>query len=280
MSAEAEARKSGTVAVFERAAETYDTVGPRFFSYFGRRLVELTPMPTGSKVLDLAAGRGAVLFPALEKIGPTGQLTAIDLAQGMVQRTAAALTERESATGGLANAQMLQMDAEQLEFEDGSFDFGLCGFGIFFFPQLGQALNEIYRVLKPGGMLVATTWGKGDERWNWMSEAGVRPKPQAATGLRRAHDGDTDWLEAALTQARFINYRLIKEEVEMTFADPEEWWASEWSHGARGCLERLTPEGLEAAKTAAFAKLEAMRQPNGIPHLYRVIYHFATKPNN
>jgi hypothetical protein len=48
----------------------YDRVGPRFFSHFGRRLVALAQIPSGAHVLDVATGRGAVLFPAAECVGP------------------------------------------------------------------------------------------------------------------------------------------------------------------------------------------------------------------
>ena len=50
------------------------------------------------------------------------------------------------------------MDAEQLDFADGSFDVVLCGFGIMFFPDQNRALSEFRRVLKPGGTLAVSTW--------------------------------------------------------------------------------------------------------------------------
>jgi ubiquinone/menaquinone biosynthesis C-methylase UbiE len=45
-------------AVFDRAAEVYDTAIP-FFARFGKRLVELADVRPGESVLDLASGRGA-----------------------------------------------------------------------------------------------------------------------------------------------------------------------------------------------------------------------------
>jgi ubiquinone/menaquinone biosynthesis C-methylase UbiE len=266
------ARKAGTAAIFSRVAENYDRVGPRYFSYFGRRLVELAELRPGAKVLDLATGRGAVLFPALEKIGPEGQVTGIDLAQGMVERTSQDLSER-----GIGNARVLLMDAEQLELADNSFDFALCGFGLFFFPQVQKALSEVYRVLKPGGWLGATTWGAPDERWNWIAEVGLRPKPQPGA-KHAAHDDNPIWLENALKQTPFVDYRAIEERADFVFANEDEWWASQWTHGARSCLERLQPEALEEAREAAYKKLAALKQPGGIPLIQQAIYSFARKP--
>ncbi len=68
-------QKRETAGVFSRGAATYDRVGPAFFSHFGRRLVELAQIPSGARVLDIATGRGAVLFPAAEAVGPQGQVT-------------------------------------------------------------------------------------------------------------------------------------------------------------------------------------------------------------
>ncbi len=272
MDNQVEARKAATVGVFGRAAESYDRVGPRYFSYFGQRLVELSPLVSGAKVLDLATGSGAVLFPAAEKVGPTGQVLGVDLVEKMVARTSAEITARQ-----LPNATALRMDAEQLDLAEASFEAVLCGFGLFFFPQLPKALAEIYRVLKPGGFLAATSWGKSDERWNWMSEVGMRPQ-SGGSSRPPSHATDTQWLEKGLEQAGFTNFQAIQEDKEFVFADENEWWATEWSHGARGCLERLESETLEQVKGAAFERLQQIKQPNGIPHLYRAFYSFAYKP--
>lgn len=274
MSAEVEGRKRGTAALFSRAAEIYDRVGPRSFSFFGRRLVELTPLNEGANVLDVAAGRGAVLFHAAEKVGPQGQVTGIDLAEGMVQHTAAELAER-----GITNARMIQMDAEQLDFPDTSFDFVFCAFGLPFFPQLSKAVAEIYRVLKPGGMLAASTAGLPDARWDWVTEVGLRPKPGGG-GRSPVHEGNTSWLETALVEAHFSDYRMQEEAMDYTFTGPDEWWALQWSHGARTFLERMTPEALEEAKAATYARIEAMQQSSDLNCIYRAMFSFATKPRN
>ena len=152
-------QKRETVGAFGRGAATYGQVGLRFFSHFGRRLVEQARIPNGAKVLDIATGRGAVLFPAAEAVGPQGHVTGIDLAKEMVKETS-----REIESLNLINAEIQMMDAEYLEFPDESFDFVFCSFAIFFFPQLDRGLSEMARVLKPGGRVAVSTWGPFDER--------------------------------------------------------------------------------------------------------------------
>lgn len=93
--------------IFDRAALAYDQVGARFFTHFGRRLVEEAGIAPGSAVLDVAVGRGSALFPASAAVGTTGRVVGIDLAPGMI-----AATEADVAARGITNVQLRQMDAE------------------------------------------------------------------------------------------------------------------------------------------------------------------------
>ena len=56
--------KEAVVGVFSRAAPTYNSVGPRHFTYFARRLVEYADVRPGDRVLDVATGTGEVLLAA------------------------------------------------------------------------------------------------------------------------------------------------------------------------------------------------------------------------
>ena len=110
-------RQPGIIGVFNRAASTYDRIGPRVFSHFGQRLVDVVHLAPGAHVLDVATGRGAVLFPAATQVGPHGRVIGIDVSEAMVQETAAELHR----AAGL-QAEVRQMDAAQLDFPEASFD--------------------------------------------------------------------------------------------------------------------------------------------------------------
>lgn len=267
-------RKQQHAAAWGRAAETYSRVGPQFFQHFGSRLVELAPIPAGGKVLDVAAGRGALLFSAAEKVGPQGKVTAIDLSEGMVRETG-----NEIRSLGIANAEILQMDAERLDFPDSTFDCVLCGFAIFFFPHLDQALAEFRRVLKPGGVLAVSTWGQTDERWKWLREMTARSRTaQTEAPSDRPQFESPEGMEELLGRAGFADVKVTKAAKEFLFADEEEWWANLWSHGARLMLETQSPEQLESARAISHQKLQEIAQPEGIPCIFRALYSIATKP--
>ena len=125
-------RKDQTRTFFNTVAPDYDIGGS--FAYFGQRLVALVGIEQGHRVLDLASGRGAVLFPAAERVGEIGDVIGVDLADGMVEAA-----NQEAIRRGLS-ARVRAMDAEHLEFADASFDRVVCGFGLMFFPHLDRAL--------------------------------------------------------------------------------------------------------------------------------------------
>ena len=76
-------KREESLRVFSQVATIYDRIGPQIFSYFGQRLVDLADLDSSDNVLDVAAGRGAVLFPVAAKVGPTGHVIAIDFSPDM-----------------------------------------------------------------------------------------------------------------------------------------------------------------------------------------------------
>jgi len=265
--------KQGIAGVFSRASSTYDQVGPRFFSHFGRRLVEVAQIPAGSQVLDIATGRGAVLFPAAEQTGLQGHVIGIDLAEDMVKYTADEIRRRE-----VQNAEVRQMDAEQLDFPNGSFDAVTCGYALFFLPNLDRALAEYRRVLKPGGLIAVSTWAEDDQRWKWYGELldKYRPPnaPKPPAGMNRF--GNPAGMEAIMREGQFENIRVIREEAEFSYADEEDWWNTQWSHGARYPLEMMPPDILAKFKAEAFDKMKAMQ--DGYRHNFPTLFTLATRP--
>src|SRR5215204_6057209 len=111
MSSDPQNKKDTLQGVFTRSASSYERI--RYFPIFGQWLVDTAQIPAGSKVLDVACGRGAVLFPAVQRVGAQGKVIGIDLANGMADETRLEIQKR-----GLTQAETHQMDAEHLNFPD------------------------------------------------------------------------------------------------------------------------------------------------------------------
>lgn len=102
----------------------------------------------GTRLLDIAAGAGALSVPAVER-GAT--VMAVDVAPGMVRRLAANLTAFPSCEARLG-------DGEALDFPDGAFDATFSVFGVMTFSDWRKGLAEQARVTRNGGKGCVATW--------------------------------------------------------------------------------------------------------------------------
>ena len=251
-----QSKKHALQSVFTQTASTYGAI--RYFPIFGQWLVDTADIPAGAQVLDVASGRGAVLFPAAERVGPGGRVIGTDLAEGMARETGAEIARR-----GLAQAETHQMDAEHLEFPDATFDLVLCGFALQFFPHLDRALSEFRRVLKPGGRTVVTTWGEDDPRWDWYED--LRERYGAVVRLGSQTLDNPQEIERWLSEADFANSQITSKALDLFYADEEEWWNVMWSISGRAGLEKLSPAALREFKAEAFRLMQPQKEAGGYP---------------
>ncbi len=256
-------QKTNIAGLYNRVASLYGQVGPDFFSYAGRHLVERMDIAEDAKVLDVAVGRGANLFAAAEKVGPRGQVIGIDLAENMVQETKAEIERRS-----ISNATVLQMDAEQLTFDPASFDDVLCGFAIFLFPHLDSALSEFFeffRVLRASGKLGITVARDTDVLSQWYGKRLTEYHELYHFPLSaRGEYFDISEIPSYLARAGFRDVQVLHEEARFDYADAQQWWDARWTHGTRYSLEHMSPEVLAQFKSEVFARLEEAQRQDGI----------------
>ena len=116
---------------------------------FARRVIEASGLRQGERVLDVACGTGVAARLAAEQVAPTGTVVGIDPHPGMLEAA------RRTSDG----VEWRQGAAEDLPLPDGSFDAVVCSLGFQFFPDKGKALQEMRRVLVPGGRAALGTPG-------------------------------------------------------------------------------------------------------------------------
>jgi SAM-dependent methyltransferase len=71
------------------------------------------------------------------------------------------LARARAASEGLANIEFRQGDASRTGLPGGRFDAVVCVFGVFFAPDMAAFVAEMWRLVRPGGVLAITTWGPG-----------------------------------------------------------------------------------------------------------------------
>jgi ubiquinone/menaquinone biosynthesis C-methylase UbiE len=257
-------RKENILKTFNKIAPTYGSDGPGFFSHCGMRLVELSKIAEGMTTLDVATGRGAVLMPMLDKVGNSGRVIGVDLSDGMIRETSAEIRKL-----GLKNVELHQMDVGKLSFPDNYFDVVLCGFAVFLFPN---ELKELYRVLKPGGQIGATTFFRDCGYMRMFMETIANYQEFNPPALL-----DVDALEKILADAGFENVTVTQEEHRFLYKDKEEWWAAIWTMPTRMTLENMSPKTQEKFKADIFAKLACYEQKSALNIPIKVLFAFGGK---
>lgn len=116
----------------------------------GEELCEAVDILPDERVLDVACGSGNVTIPAARRAW--GNTVGLDYVPELLERG------RERAAAERLDIEWVEGDAENLPFEDASFDVVVSSFGVMFAPDQQKAANEMLRVCKPGGRLGMANW--------------------------------------------------------------------------------------------------------------------------
>jgi len=131
------------------ATGDYPSMVETFLLPLGPRLVEMCGIGPGMRVLDVAAGTGNASIPAAK----TGaDVTASDLTPELLEAGRA----RAQAEG--VELEWTEANAEQLQFEDASFDVVMSSIGAMFAPRHQAVADELVRVCRPGGTIGMLKW--------------------------------------------------------------------------------------------------------------------------
>ena len=140
--------------VFRSVAGNYDIMNDamsmgvhRAWKWFA---VAQSGVGTGDRVLDLAAGSGDLSLKFAKKIGPHGQIIVTDINEAMLAEGRKRLTD----AGIAENVEFCLVNAENLPFEDDSFDCISISFGLRNVTRKEVALASMARCLKPGGRAI------------------------------------------------------------------------------------------------------------------------------
>jgi len=131
------------------AASGYESLlVPALFEQWTERVLDAAQIRPSDRVLDVACGTGVLARKAVGWVGSSGSVAGIDPDPGM-------LAVAESLA---PNVEWRRGTAELLPYTDESFDAVITQFGLMFFTDRRKALQEMVRVLTPGGRLAIAVW--------------------------------------------------------------------------------------------------------------------------
>src|SRR5687768_2252274 len=119
-----------------------------------RKAIQVLKPLQPKHILDVATGTGEFALQALE-LNPQ-KITGVDISEGMLDVGRKKITDRHLES----KVELIHGDSEKLPFKENKFDAVTVAFGVRNFENLNKGLKEIYRVLKPGGMVVILEFSK------------------------------------------------------------------------------------------------------------------------
>ena len=149
--------------VFDSVASRYDLMNDLMSAglhrLWKRFTIDQAALKPGNVVLDLAGGTGDLAREFARKVGKDGHVILADINAAMLQQGRRRLID----AGISGNVTIAQVDAQNLPFEDSTFDCITMAFGLRNVTDTDAALASMLRVLKPGGKAMILEFSKPNE---------------------------------------------------------------------------------------------------------------------
>jgi len=140
-----------TVEEYSRWGEDWERCWVPIYKSFATTVIELAQIKTGYRVLDVGTGTGLAAFIAASRVGESGSIVGVDVAEGMLS---IAMEKRKRL--GIGNLSFRVMDACNLGSLSESFEVVISNFGIPIYKA--RTFSEIHKVIEKGGRLSFNIW--------------------------------------------------------------------------------------------------------------------------
>ncbi|MFD5147408.1 methyltransferase domain-containing protein [Streptomyces sp. NPDC058401] len=180
----------------------------------------------GMAVLDVGCGPGTITADLAELVGPGGRVTAVDAARDVVDQAAAYAKER-----GLTTIEFATADVHALDFPDNSFDVVHAHQVLQHVGDPVQALREMRRVCRPGGIVAARDADYAAMTW-YPATPGLDEWLDLYRRVARANGGEPDAGRRLRTWARAAGFTDVTcTATSWCYATDEEaaWWSALWA---------------------------------------------------
>jgi ubiquinone/menaquinone biosynthesis C-methylase UbiE len=158
-----------------KSAVAYEQLMGRWSRRLAKPFLEFAGLEAGERVLDVGCGTGSLTF-TIPQVADIGRIDAIDYSETYIEAARQRNTD--------PRITIARGDACALPFPDGAFDRALALLVLHFIPESEQAVREMSRVTRPGGIVAAAVWdsygGMPYQRMFWDTAAALDPSAVAA----------------------------------------------------------------------------------------------------
>ncbi len=238
--------------------EKWDSVIMDQLRPVGDAIMDRLDIAEDQQHLDIASGTGEPGLSIAARV-PRGRVVLTDLAPAMLDVAA-----RRAKAQGIVNIETHVCSADDLPFDDATFDSVSVRFGYMFFPEMANATAEFARVLKPGGRLCSSVWVRpGENPWTAIAMQAIAtevvlapPDPDGPHMFRCAAPGSVSVLYEA---AGLVDLAEWEVGVELVTRSPEQYWEviSEHVSLAAAALEQVDEPARERMRAHAIASARA-----------------------
>ncbi|PWU68637.1 demethylmenaquinone methyltransferase [Gracilibacillus dipsosauri] len=139
--------------VFEKIYDNYDQMNSiisfQKHKKWRQDVMRRMQVNKGERALDVCCGTGDWTFALAEQVGRSGEVIGLDFSKNMLS-----VAKQRNQKGELPQIDFVHGNAMDLPFEDNYFDYVTIGFGLRNVPDYLRTLEEMYRVVKPGGKVI------------------------------------------------------------------------------------------------------------------------------
>jgi SAM-dependent methyltransferase len=155
------------------------------------------------------------------------------------------LARDRAAREGLANIEFRQGDASATGLPDGGFDAVVCVFGVFFAADMPAFVAEMWRLVRPGGVLAVTTWGPGlfEPATSCFWEAVREVEPSLFKAFSPWDEITTpEALAGLFSRAGVPGPAVVAEAGQHQLGHPDRFWDIVLGTGYRATVDALSQE--------------------------------------
>lgn len=249
--------KQQVAALYNQRSNSYDEGD--FHPLLAHRLIQYAGIQRGQKILDLATGTGLVAMEAAQLVGSEGKVVGVDISNGLLEQA-----KRKARAAGLSNIELIEADAEALEFPNDSFDRVLCCSALPLMTNVPADLRLWHRFLKPDGLIGLCVFAE-----TAFITGVVLKKVAQRYGVELVFSDLTGTEEKCYTLLGEAGFEDVKVKTEqfgsyISLSQVKGTWEGSLKNPLCRPLEQLEPEQLEQAKVDYLAELEALVIEKGI----------------